>query len=351
MLIRPKKLSIDPKNPFALDRMERNKSATLLTQLLERVDTPFVLALDAKWGNGKTTFVEMWRYHLSARHIRNLYFNAWETDYSADPLIAFIGEMGAAIKNYGKPSTRLTKAWKKVKAAGIVLAKRAFPVAAKVGTAGVLDLDSLSEQALAGLAADIAKDRIEKYERDKKTVKGFRAQLQEFVKILSEEEFEDGSKERLVFIVDELDRCRPTYTVELLERIKHFFDVDGLIFVLALDKEQLGHSIRAVYGAGIDVDGYLRRFLDLEYKLPSVANAKFVVYLSEQYQLAEALRRAGYLNQDRAIPSALDMFKHLAAVFHLSLRAQEQCFAGIIVSLLTNRLDLYLWFFVALAVN
>jgi hypothetical protein len=95
MLIRPKKLAIDPKNPFAMDKLGRAESATLLTQLVERVDTPFVLSLSAKWGNGKTTFVEMWRHHLNENKIRSLYFSAWESDFSADPLVSFIGEMGA----------------------------------------------------------------------------------------------------------------------------------------------------------------------------------------------------------------------------------------------------------------
>jgi predicted KAP-like P-loop ATPase len=169
MLIRPKKLAIDPSNPFALDKLNRLESATILTQLIERADTPLVLGLDAKWGNGKTTFLQMWQHHLSARGIQSMYFNAWESDYSDDPLISFIGEMGAQIKGHqnNKQSRRLKKSWELVKEKGATLAKRIVPVGLKVATAGILDLDYVSEQALANLAADIAKDKIENYLRDK----------------------------------------------------------------------------------------------------------------------------------------------------------------------------------------
>lgn len=351
MLIRPKKLPIDPDHPFALDRLGRDENAITLTQLLERVDTPFVLSIDAKWGDGKTTFVEMWRHHLSANHIQSLYFNAWESDYSADPLISFIGEMGTQLKGEEatKPSPKLEKAWKHVKETGAFLVKRAVPVGLKLATYGALDLDNLTEQALAGLAADLAKEKIESYEADKNTLKNFKQRLREFIKELSKKQ-NDGANRPVVFFVDELDRCRPTYTVELLERIKHFFDVEGLIFVLSLDKEQLGHSIRAVYGAGIDVDGYLRRFLDLEYRLPKEKSGNFVAFLAEQYQLRETVQRSGHSAEVQSIPAGLQIFEYLASVFRLSLRKQEQTMAMLTVVLLTSRLDPHITFLISLAV-
>nr|WP_279380268.1 P-loop NTPase fold protein [Sphingosinicella soli] len=64
-----------------------------------------------------------------------------------------------------------------------------------------------------------------------------------------------------------MDRCRPTYAVKLLEEIKHLFDVSGIVFILALHGEQLGHSVSGAYGAGFDGRAYLRRFIDREYRL------------------------------------------------------------------------------------
>jgi predicted KAP-like P-loop ATPase len=49
--------------------------------------------------------------------------------------------------------------------------------------------------------------------------KPFKAQLAEITK---------KEKKPLVFIVDELDRCKPEFAIRLIERIKHFFDIPKL---------------------------------------------------------------------------------------------------------------------------
>lgn len=347
MLVRPKKLQIDPANPFAFDKLHRQESATILTQLLQRVDTPIVLALNARWGDGKTTFIQMWKHHLAAGGIRTLYFNAWDSDYSSDPLISFIGEMrGQLERENGLDPTRLSEKWTKLKEAGAHIARRALPVAVKVGTAGILDLDTFTEQALGGLGESLAKEKIESYQADKNSVSTFKQRLGEFIRELKGQDL--SGKLPVVFFVDELDRCRPTYTVELLERIKHFFDVEGLVFVLSLDKEQLGHSIRSVYGSGLNVNGYLRRFIDLEYQLPKGSEINFAYFLAEQYQLTETLKRIGSPADQRTIDVGLSRFESLASVFNLSLRAQEQCFANLTIALLASRLDIHLSFIMAM---
>ncbi|QDE47832.1 hypothetical protein EIN43_17235 [Enterobacter hormaechei] len=61
--------------------------------------------------------------------------------------------------------------------------------------------------------------------------------------------------------IDELDRCRPNYAIDMLETIKHLFDINNVVFVIATDKEQLSHSICSVYGSGFDATRYLDRFL------------------------------------------------------------------------------------------
>ena len=79
----------------------------------------------------------------------------------------------------------------------------------------------------------------------------------------------EGEPQRpLVFFIDELDRCRPSFAIELLERVKHLFDVKNIVFVLSIDKKQLEAITAAVYGERIDALEYLRRFIDLDFYLP-----------------------------------------------------------------------------------
>ena len=89
----------------------------------------------------------------------------------------------------------------------------------------------------------------------------------------------------LVFIIDELDRCRPTFAIELLERVKHIFDIPGIVFVFGINQKELCSSIKSVYGE-IDAGVYLRRFFDISLSLPDANAVDFCKYLiDKKYEL------------------------------------------------------------------
>jgi hypothetical protein len=320
MYIKNPEIEIDPDVPFKSDRLSRFESAQILTELLRSLDEPFVLSIDSGWGTGKTTFVRMWGQHLKNEGFPCLYFNAWEHDFYYDPLIPFIGAMQSAIVSaLGDERPKAREYFEKAKNIGGALVRRAIPAAVKIATAGVLDLEEVTEGVLADLAAEYAQERIDSYEADKKTLEEFRENLKGFAAELSE-----GGEKPLIFFIDELDRCRPTYAIELLERVKHLFNVPGIVFVLVLDKDQLAHSVKALYGTGMKVDGYLRRFIDLEYQLPEASSEDFCDYLLSQFGFEEFFgnRRGG----DREKWDFLETFVKLSEVFGFSLRVQEQCF-------------------------
>nr|WP_279504657.1 P-loop NTPase fold protein [Aeromonas veronii] len=84
-------------------------------------------------------------------------------------------------------------------------------------------------------------------------------------------------------MIDELDRCRPSYAVEMLETIKHIFDIPKVVFVLATDTEQLQHAIKVIYGDGFDAQNYLGRFFMRRFNLPLVSTKVFIEeYLSKK---------------------------------------------------------------------
>ena len=76
--------------------------------------------------------------------------------------------------------------------------------------------------------------------------------------------------DRLIIFIDELDRCKPDYAVRLLERVKHYFSNDRITFVFSVNIEELQHSVKQVYGEGLDAYRYLDRFFDYKISLPSV---------------------------------------------------------------------------------
>lgn len=78
------------------------------------------------------------------------------------------------------------------------------------------------------------------------------------------------SAEKLVIFIDELDRCRPDFAIETLERIKHYFDDDRIIFIVSVNKEQLIHTISKYYGEKFDSTAYLNKFFDINIYLPKI---------------------------------------------------------------------------------
>lgn len=339
-------VEIPENEPFKGDLLARKQSAEILTDFAESLSEPFVLAIDSPWGTGKSTFLRMWLQHLKNKGFRCLYFNAWENDFSDSPLVSLIGELGSgieALKLGDNKEKAALKIFEKTKKAGAALLKAALPTAVKLATSGLLDLSTATEAEISKLSEDIAKKRIEKYQADKTTIASFRDELAELVKALADRDG-GGSVKPVIFVIDELDRCRPTYAVELLEKIKHLFSVEGLAFVLAIDRQQLGESVRALYGAGMDADGYLRRFIDLEYRMPDADHEKFAGAQFDRFGLNAILDlKVGDTRSDAQ--QICEVLPKLCSLFGFSLRTQEQCFTQLSVVLRTTPANSYLYGF------
>lgn len=338
MKIKPPEFIISEENPFANDKINRKESVEILTQLISTLGEPFVIAIDSPWGTGKSTFIKMWMQDLKNNHHPYLYFSAWENDFSDDPFVSLIGEIGTGIETIeieeGRKN-RVKEIFSRAKDVGKSLVKKTLPVAIKVATAGVLDIENIYEAAISDFAKKVAEDSIDKYEESKKTIKDFKERLSEFVGEVVNSDQEDNDT-NLIFFIDELDRCRPLFAIELLEKIKHLFNIEGIIFVLAIDKEQIGHSIRSVYGEGMDSDGYLRRFIDLDYQLPSPEKNSVCPALFEKFNLEEYFRTRPTREAQYEKEQFIEIFSELFHLFNFSLRVQEQCFSQFSLALRTT---------------
>ena len=331
---KPKPLEIPDDNPFKEDLLSRKECAEILTEFVVSQTDPFVLAIDSPWGTGKTTFLTMWKKFLKTKSIPCLYFNAWENDFMESPLVSLIGEIGQTVHSLQSvdDGAHIKEAFEKTKRVGAAILKSALPAAIRIATSGIVDVKEISD-----LVGDLAKQQIDKYEAHKQSVDGFRRSLEEVVACLTGGTG-DAVAKPLVFIIDELDRCRPTYAVELLERVKHLFNVKHLVFILAVHRSQLGECVKALYGSGIDADDYLRRFIDMEFILPRANRVKFIEGQFQRFGLHNALetRSHDYYNLHETLPKLFDLFD-------FSLRTQEQLFTQIAVVVRTTPLNCYLY--------
>lgn len=274
------------------DKLNREKYAEFLKSLIVNSDKykrsidsqSFVIALDAPWGSGKSYFVSMLTNDLNESEPINetvtvaIKYNAWENDFwdnAFEPLMQSIldnKEFDRSLNN------------EKLSKMGINIAKGIYTVAKGIKLAplrlliGESQTDKATEHfenACANFKDYVTGEKSVFKELDafKANISILKAALTEFVYVIASEH---NNKLKLVIIIDELDRCKPLFAIQTLEIVKHLFDIENVVFVFALDINQLSHSIKCVYGQGMDSVGYLCRFFDYISKMPKVDLRQYI---------------------------------------------------------------------------
>lgn len=269
----------------------------------------FVLNVNADWGFGKTYFLQNLSTELENRQHQVVYFDAWKNDFSDKPMLGFIAEINDALSSFmEKNDPNIIKAKTNILKKLSNLKKSAAPIMAGflakqlVGASfdqiqDLFDDECTTEESTSvktnsnDIEADIAKSvssittkaaefALKEHTNTKESIEAFKINLKDLVAYI---EAKTGYKLPLFILVDELDRCRPNYAIELLETIKHLFEVDGVYFIVATASHQLSHSINAVYGSNFESKRYLNRFFDQVYKLATPNQLEFCQFLWDKY--------------------------------------------------------------------
>ncbi len=266
------KLTIDePEINIGVDGFEkcllgRSEFGKQFTELVDKIDGPLVVALDGGWGSGKSVFLKMW----TGAHKKDfdgkakiIYFDAFEHDFLDDPLISLV----SSLSDHFPQKSKGQKVVFGLKKAAAPLAKVALRVGLAVGTAGATEVLGVVGDEAIKTGANLADTEIANFwakaDGQIMAMKGFKKALEELTA------GQNGESQKIVIIVDELDRCRPDYALAFLEVIKHFFAVPNVHFVLGVNLWSLENSVRARYGQGIEAADYLKKFIHLQVRLPS----------------------------------------------------------------------------------
>jgi hypothetical protein len=195
------------------------------------------------------------------------------------------------------------------------LLRPSINIGLSVLTAGLSQYFSSALDALSQTAGDEVKNATQQLwtaelnrEEDMKSFKTLLAKVAE------------NSGGSIVIVVDELDRCRPDYAPSVLEMIKHFFSVPKVHFVLGINACALQNSVKARYGAEIDAENYLRKFIHVSFSLPDTIGAQRDLVISKY---------ARKLVQDMALSHAvsnrcIDLLGYVAKGRPVSLREVEK---------------------------
>ena len=278
--------------PFENDLLNRKPLAEHLTRYIDRLQVGAVLALGARWGEGKTWFVQHWKAYLEQTDLPHnvIYLNAFAQDYLEDPFMVLSAEITHAfdnaqgdyplIQNFKETAITAAKVLlpelpKLMLSLGVTLMGAGYFGKVLENTVGHVKnavesaKDMYGEDTFSDIREtvdeniqDAIKERFEKHEADKQTLESFKQALRE---LAANKEL---NPKPLVFIIDELDRCNPLFSVHMIERIKHFFDIPNIVFVLVTDKAQLQKTICHQFGYDEGLgEAYLDKFIDFSIQL------------------------------------------------------------------------------------
>ena len=258
------------------DQLDRKEYADKLTTLIKNTRGPYVIGLTSPWGSGKTFFLQAWRHQLLEEKKPCIYFNAWENDIFSDPLLNLMSTIYNEVETKKKGYTKVLSDWIKDKFKSV---KPLIPSAIKLA-GSLCGGESIPKEAV-DAASNYAQTAIDYFT----SRESFKESLKDVAVKISEES--EGFP--LFIMIDELDRCRPSYAIELLERIKHLFNVPHVVFLLAIDSTQLMQHVEHTFGLKPHKENnkilydprqnYLRKFFDIYYSLPPVENKNFIKLL------------------------------------------------------------------------
>lgn len=248
-------------------RLNRNDYGQFIADYITEENEGFVLNLNGSWGSGKTQFLKRLYSLLNNQSHPTIYIDAWESDFTKEPLTVVSSELLSQLEKYSSVTgsdfdTVKSLLGKFIKGTAIAASGYVSKKLLDDSATGIEAVKSLFEKTDADYISSIQKGYMEQID----AIKEIRTKLSLLAEILKQNH---GQELPIVVLVDELDRCRPDYAIEMLEVIKHFFDTKHFVFVVATDTDQLCCSIKAVYGDDFDSEKYLKRFFHRKAQLPT----------------------------------------------------------------------------------
>lgn len=245
--------------------------------------------IDGSWGTGKSYFCEALEEKINEenekrekeRKINFIKINAWETDYFSDPMKSLIGEINSHKLLNSETQKAIEEVMKNVLKAGWKFLLKLAITKFNLSNDDIEQLKSLFN----GLNTSELTD-----------YKNYKELVDKFKECLSLE------KDLKVIVIDELDRCRPTYAIELLETVKHFFGVKNIIFIFLVNMEQLKSIASTSYLTEDKCSEYFEKFYDIKLSLPILEYEDFIQIEYDKYTQLETYKpnliNGGYISNE-----------------------------------------------------
>lgn len=266
---------------FTDDRLNIKSNVIDFAHLIEHEDfitttSSKVYSISAEFGGGKSFFCEKLKDVLDTDKIPVVKLNIWEFDFYKNPFIPLL----AALKDLYDNTTKKTLPFPNMSSIIRLIKAGISGISVHTGTNDI-SINFDGQKAVTSYENLKELDIYKEYELYKQEVKRLKEFLLNWFQQLDVP---------IVIIIDELDRCKPDFAVKTLEILKHFLDIPGFIFILALDEEQLQASVKHMFGT-TNFDGYKRKFINNSFILPAPDKVRFTNFLYEKSGLANLIQQ------------------------------------------------------------
>lgn len=230
-----------------------------LIGIIEQEGRSLSLAIDGRWGSGKTFVLNELEKELesmmfdksNSKQFYVFHYNCWQYDYYDEPVIAIVSAMQEKVLEETKKLSCPTD-WEFAKT--VISEIAGTLIKNKIGIDPIEIIINNRKKCYVGKSMNSEFDQLFSF---KDALEKTRENIEKL-----------GKRKEIVIVVDELDRCLPEYAIKVLERMHHLFEgIDNVIVIYAVDSKQIEYSIKTIFGECTDVDRYLKRFIDLTLEL------------------------------------------------------------------------------------
>lgn len=255
------------------DKFGISKYELALTRFINQADTPLTIALQGEWGSGKTSLMNLLKYHLCEDDNASFYsvwINTWQHSIMSDPEDAIVGILQSIIYQLGNASNKTTEEKKKLITPIIDRAvKIACIGAVNIAAKALLGVSSAGSEVKAACDS-VVKEKKDVPETGDSKIADFRKSIADLINvILEDEKKKQHGRKGFLFFIDDLDRIDPPVAVQILELLKNIFDLEHCIYVLAIDYDVVVKGLKPKFGELNDRNAReFRSFFDKIIQLP-----------------------------------------------------------------------------------
>lgn len=298
------------------DEFKRKSIAEKVISLLQAEIDISPMVIDGSWGTGKTEFCHKLINLMGINDTHHLiYIDAFKADHANEPLMTVLAAVINVLPDDKSKQSFIDKALPALRCGLKTIAKAGVSHILRQDVADVADdfdkeIQKTADKAIDATVELVLKDHV----KADQNLKALQAALAEIAAI-----------KPIILFVDELDRCRPNFAVDMLEIIKHTFDVEGVSFVLITNTQQLKASVNHCYGHAVDAQRYLDKFIKFRFELSSLSdrNINSPVLAARKHFFTLAEEKQCLPNDCLKNPTFGKAIEHLIRYHSLSLREVE----------------------------